>query len=159
MKRTVVVNRERNTPAVWGAVRVTTRGHAVEREQSHQRAPYKYQRSPCGLSDRRCSTAMIPRPWYLRGLFPVKGIQLAKTKDYSSDVHNRYILLPREKKSEKNEDCCSCDGARAGRGSPCAVLLPFFMAASSPYEAQSARSFACALVAALFQSVGLLPRL
>ena len=34
-KRTVVVNTERKTPAAWGAVRVTTRGHAVKKEQSN----------------------------------------------------------------------------------------------------------------------------
>ena len=42
-KRTVVVNTERNTPAVWGDVRVTTRGHRVKKEQSNHRPLYTYQ--------------------------------------------------------------------------------------------------------------------
>ena len=36
-KRTVVVDTERNVPAVWGAVRVTTRGHAMEKERSNRK--------------------------------------------------------------------------------------------------------------------------
>ena len=63
-KRTVFVKTETNTPAVWDAVRATTRGHAVTKEQSNLKPPYKYQRPPCfsGLSGTRCSTDMIPNP-------------------------------------------------------------------------------------------------
>ena len=60
-KRTVVVNTERNTLAVSGAVRVTTRAHVVKKEQSDHKPPYKFQRSIClpGQSDTKgaCSTA------------------------------------------------------------------------------------------------------
>ena len=57
-KRTVVVNTEGNTPDVWGAVRVATRGHTIEKKvQSNQKPRYNYQRSPClpGLSDKRAA--------------------------------------------------------------------------------------------------------
>ena len=45
------------------------------------------------------------------------------------NMNNRQYCLV--KNPEKNEDCLFRDGVRAGRGSPCAVLLPFSMAASS----------------------------
>ena len=59
--RQSVVNTERNTPAVWDAVGVTTRAKTVTKEPSNPKPPYKYQRSPClpGLSDKRCGIAMI----------------------------------------------------------------------------------------------------
>ena len=62
MQGMIVVNTERKTPAVWGAVGVTTRGHAVRKELSNLKPQHMYhQRSPGlpGMSDRRWSTAMI----------------------------------------------------------------------------------------------------
>ena len=42
--------------------------------------------------------------------------------------------MPRHQKSwKKNDYSCPRDGVRAGRGSPCAVLLPLSMATSAPY--------------------------
>ena len=61
----------------------------------------------------------------------MKSIQFANTTK-TRDVIDRYILLPHTKKTEKLDDCYSRDDVRTGRGSPCAVLLPFSMAASLP---------------------------
>ena len=67
------------------------------------------------------------------------------------------VLLPRIKTLKKDDRCSRDDDVRAGRGSPCAILLLWFsMAASLP--GHSARSFALALVDAQLQPVPLLPR-
>lgn len=53
------------------------------------------------------------------------------------DVRKRYCLV---KSPGKVDDCYSRDGMRLDRGSPCAVLLPLSMAASSPEPTRSVAS-------------------
>ena len=64
---------------------------------------------------------------------PSKGIQLAYTTN-TSDVNNTYQVhaTASRNKTETNDDCCSREGVRAGRGSSLAVLLTFSKAASTP---------------------------
>ena len=56
----------------------------------------------------------------------MKNTQLVNTAK-TSDVNYMHV-----QKQNQNDDCCSRDRVRAGRGSPCAVQLPFYMAASPP---------------------------
>ena len=65
---------------------------------------------------------------------------------------------PRDKILKKDDRCSRDDGVRAGHGSPCAILLLWFSMGRLIVLAQSARSFALALVDAHFQSVSLLSR-
>ena len=93
----------------------------------------------------------------------MKGVQLANSAK-TSDVNTKYILLilPRGTQNQKKTMAASlvmvCSSVMGPRvPSPCAVLLPFFHGRLIAL-AQSARSFAPALVATPFQSVPLLPR-
>ena len=58
----------------------------------------------------------------------MKGIQHSRTTK-RSDVCSQQVL-PHQK--YRKNDSCARDGVRAGRGSPCAVLLPLSIATSAP---------------------------
>ena len=138
-KRTAVVNTETNTPDIWGAVRVTTYRTCCEKGAIEpKKTPHEYQRSPSlpGMSDIKSAAQLATWLWYHVpencGGHSSWILYNSNTTE-TSDVKNKYVLLSRENhKPEKNDDCFSRDGVRTGHRYPCAVLLPFFMAASSP---------------------------
>ena len=66
----------------------------------------------------------------------MKGIQHSRTTK-RSDVCSQQVL-PHQK--YRKNDSCARDGVRAGRGSPCAVLLPLSIATSAPHPTRSALS-------------------
>ena len=113
---------------------------------------YKYQWSPRlpGLSDRlqRSYDASAWKFKFAGGRSPwrvynsstnstktsdVKGIQLFYKLYKNQWRKQRVVLLPRKNNPKKEDDRCSHDDVRAGRGSPRATLLLWFsVAASSP---------------------------
>lgn len=121
-KRTVVVNTDRNTPAVWGAVSVTTRRHAVKKEQSNQKPPYEYQQSlrlP-GLPDKvqysyhvRGGLSVVPHEGYTALPTLQKPVTYVRHKH-----HNRVLLYCLINNPEKNMitafvlDCAPVVGLR-----------------------------------------------
>ena len=139
-KRTVVVvDAEKNTPTYClGCCQSDDSRAYSEKEQSIKKPSHKYQRLPClpGLSfgkKKRCCTANIPRSLIIAEAIPHEGHTPRQHYTKTSHVNNRvcicYCLI---KKHKINDDCCSRDGVYAGRGSSCAVLVAFSMAASSP---------------------------
>ena len=96
----------------------------------------------------------------MRAILPTKVIQLSTkavrwtTNTYQ--VHTAAAAQNAKKNRQYNDNCCSREGGRTGRRSPCTILLPFFDRFFVP--APSARSFARALVGTPFQSVPVVPR-
>ena len=114
----------------------------IEKEQSNQKLPFEYQRPPRlpGQPDKVHSAATTL--FKIEGVrSPRKGIYSSTNTTKASHVSNMHCRLVKD--ARKNDDCCSRDGVRTGRGSPCVVVLSSYMAASSSLRTRSANCRCC----------------
>ena len=142
-KSTVVLNTT-YTPSVWSAVKSSDPRTCSEKRAIKPRPTIQdgNKRRPPLLPD--CMRTYTQRHHCGRS-FPTKGIQHSHTTK-PSEVYvyrSQQVMPPQIQK--KYDDCCYRDGARVGRGSPCAVLLPLSVATLAAWPTRSAPSHALRL--------------